>query len=118
PRNGAAHADVKLTHTDGWRDKTAYDRQSGTVRLDSTLGAAHVKTIASAAHIDQETGANSPLVYDDYINNPTRNNFPIAFRKVGALRLSSEIERAFGAGASQLTVTPYVRANSMDLLAS
>jgi outer membrane receptor protein involved in Fe transport len=115
---GAAHADVNLTHTDGWRDKTAYDRQSGTVRLDSTVGAAHVKTIASAAHIDQETGANSPLVYDDYINNPTRNNFPIAFRKVGALRLSSEIEHAFGAGASQLTVTPYVRANSMDLLAS
>jgi len=113
---GAAHADVNLTHTDGWRDETAYDRQSGTVRLDSSLGATQLKTIVSAAHIDQETGANSPLVYGDYINDPMRNNFPIAFRKVRALRLSSEIEREFGDGL--LAITPYARANSMDLLAS
>lgn len=113
---GAAHADLNLTHTDGWRDKTAYDRQSGTVRLDSQVGATRLKTIASVARIDQETGANSPLVYSDYINDPTRNNFPIAFRKVGALRLSSEIEREFGNGL--LAVTPYARDNSMDLLAS
>jgi outer membrane receptor protein involved in Fe transport len=113
---GSAHADLNLTHTDGWRDKTAYDRQSGTVRLDSEFGATHLKTIVSAARIDQETGANSPLVYADYINHPTRNNFPIAYRKVGALRLSSEIERSFGEGS--LAVTPYARANSMDLLAS
>jgi outer membrane receptor protein involved in Fe transport len=113
---GAAHADVNITHTDGWRDKTAYDRQSGTVRLDSQAGVTQLKTIVSAAHIDQETGANSPLIYSDYINDPTRNNFPIAFREVRALRLSSEVEREFGSGL--LAITPYARANSMDLLAS
>lgn len=113
---GAAHADLNLTHTDGWRDKTAYDRRSGTVRLDSRVGATRLKTIVAAADIDQETGANSPLVYADYIDNPTRNNFPIAFRKVSAVRVSSEIEREFGTGL--LTLTPYARENRMDLLAS
>jgi len=113
---GAAHADLNLTHTDGWREKTAYDRQSGTVRLDSEAGATRFKTIVSAAHIDQETGANSPLIYSDYIDNPTRNYYPIAYRKVSALRASSEIEHEVG--DSLLAVLPYVRANSMDLLAS
>jgi outer membrane receptor protein involved in Fe transport len=113
---GAAHADVNLTHADGWRDRTGYDRQSGTVRLDSSVGATRFRTIVSAAHIDQETGANSPLVYGDYVDNPTRNNFPIAFRKVGALRASTTIERDVGDG--QLALTPYLRVNRMDLLAS
>jgi hypothetical protein len=48
-----------------------------------------LKTIVSASNIDQHTGANSPLVLRDYINNPTRSYLPIAFRKVQAFRLSS-----------------------------
>jgi outer membrane receptor protein involved in Fe transport len=113
---GLGRADINLTHTDGWRDKTAYDRQSATLRLDSTVGTGSLNTVLSAGHIDQETGANSPLTYDDYINNPTKNNFPIAYRKVQALRLSTTYERSFGDGL--LSVRPYVRDNSMDLLAS
>ena len=115
-RIGALHADLNVSHTDGWRDQTAYDRASATLRLDSALGAGTLKTVLAYSNIDQETGANSPLIEADYLNNPTRNNFPIAFRKVQALRLSSEYQQRFGDGL--LSVTPYLRDNSMDLLAS
>jgi outer membrane receptor protein involved in Fe transport len=113
----AWRADVNLTHTDGWRDATAYDRNSGTFRWDRALGASStLKTVLAFSNVDQETGANSPLIRDDYLNNPTRNYLPIAFRKVSALRLSSSYERE--SGDTLLTLTPYLRDNSMDLLAS
>jgi outer membrane receptor protein involved in Fe transport len=115
--DNAVRGDLNLTHTDGWREKTAYDRQSGGVRWDRALGAAAtLKTLFSFSNIDQETGANSPLVRDDFQNNPTRNYLPVAFRKVSALRLSSAYEQEMG--NSLLSLTPYVRDNSMDLLAS
>ena len=86
----AWRADLNLTSTDGWRDITTYDRQSGTLRWDRVKDAdATLKTILAFSRIDQETGANSPLTLNDYLNNPTRNYLPIAFRKVSALRLSS-----------------------------
>ncbi|MBM3531283.1 MAG: TonB-dependent receptor [Alphaproteobacteria bacterium] len=113
----AWRADLNATHTDGWRDKTGYDRRSGTFRWDRALGGdATLKTVLSFSKIDQETGANSPLPLNDYLNNPTKNNLPIAFRKVGALRLSSSYEREIG--NSLVSITPYLRDNSMDLLAS
>jgi outer membrane receptor protein involved in Fe transport len=113
----AWRGDLNLTHTDGWRDTTAYDRQSGTLRWDRALGTdATLKTVAAFSSIDQQTGANSPLVQDDYLNNPKRNYLPIAFRKVSALRLSSSYDKEFG--TSLLSITPYVRDNSMNLLAS
>jgi outer membrane receptor protein involved in Fe transport len=113
----AWRGDLNLTHTDGWRDVTAYDRQSGTFRWDRALGSdATLKTVAAFSHIDQQTGANSPLVYNDYVNNPTRNYLPIAFRKVSAFRLSTDYERELG--NNLLSLTPYVRDDSMDLLAS
>jgi outer membrane receptor protein involved in Fe transport len=109
--------DLNLTHTDGWRDKTAYDRQSGVARWDRALGSdASLKTVLGFSHVDQKTGANSPLVLDDYLNHPTKNYLPIAFRKVNALRLHSAYEQQLG--SSLLSLTPYFRDNSMDLLAS
>lgn len=113
----AWRADVNVTHTDGWRDATAYDRQSGMFRWDRVLGPdAMLKTVVSASHIDQQTGANSPLTYSDYVLNPTRNYLPIAYRKVGAFRLSTSYEKE--SGNSLVSITPYVRDNSMELLAS
>jgi len=110
-------AGVNLTHTDGWRDATSYDRQSGTLRWDRELGGnSSLKTVAAFSNVDQQTGANSPLIESDYRDNPTRNYLPIAFRKVSAFRLSSAYEH--GAGASLLSLTPYFRDDSMDLLAS
>jgi outer membrane receptor protein involved in Fe transport len=118
-RSGAdgVRADLNLTHTDGWRDRTAYDRQGGTMRWDRQIdGDRSLRTVLAFSNIDQETGANSPLVSADYLNNPTRNNTPIAYRKVQALRLYSAYEQRFG--DSLLSLTPYVRHDSMDLLAS
>ena len=113
----AWRADFNATHTDGWRAKTAYDRRSGTVRWDRALGSdATLKTVMSFSKIEQQTGANSPLVLADYLNDPQRNNLAIAFREVGALRLSAAYEREVG--GSLWSITPYFRDNSMDLLAS
>ena len=112
--DGAVRVGANLTHADGWRDKTAYDRQSLNFRSDQDLGeGAMLKTILGYTRIDQQTGANSALTYNDYLNNPTKNNFSIAWRKVDALRLSSQYERDFG--AALLSITPYLRSNAMDL---
>lgn len=110
-------ASLNLTHTDGWRDFTAYDRQGGTFRWDREIDPdTTLRTVLTFSNIDQQTGANSPLVEADYRNNPTRNNTPIAYRKVQAVRLYSAWERRMG--ANLLSITPYVRHDAMDLLAS
>lgn len=112
--DGAVRAAVNLTHTDGWRDQTAYDRQSASFRHDQALAdGAVLKTILGYTKIDQQTGANTALSYKDYVNNPTKNNLSIAYRKVDALRLSTQYERELG--AALLTITPYLRRNAMDL---
>ena len=117
----AWRADLNLTHTDGWRDTTAYDRQSGNFRWDRAIDAdASLKTVFAFSRVDQQTGANSPLlagsVINDYENDPRRNYLPIAYRKVDAYRLSTSYERQ--SGDSLLSITPYLRDDSMDLLAS
>lgn len=115
--NGGWRGDLNLTKTDGWRDDTGYDRKSGTLRWDHFVGdSTFLKTVLGFSEIDQETGANSPLIRGDYKHDPTRNYLPIAFREVSALRLSTSYERDMG--DSLLSITPYVRDNSMDLLAS
>ena len=115
---GALRGDLNLTHADGWRDATGYDRRSGTVRWDAGLGDSTVaKTVFAFSRVDQQTGANSPLPLADYLNRPTTNYRPIAFRAVEALRLSTSIDHEIGSGGL-LTVTPYLRDNTMDLLAS
>lgn len=112
--DGAGRAALNLTHSDGWRDHTAYDRQSLNLRQDQALGEGGLlKTIVGATHIDQQTGANSPLTWDDYWNNPTKNNYAIAWRKVDALRVSTQYERELG--DALLSLTPYLRSNAMDL---
>jgi outer membrane receptor protein involved in Fe transport len=115
-RNGW-RAGLNLTHTDGWRDATDYDRQSGTLRWDHAFDAnAGLKTVFAFSNIDQQTGANSALTETDYHNNPTDNYLPVAYRKVKAFRLSSAYERE--SGNDLLSVTPYLRHDSMELLAS
>jgi outer membrane receptor protein involved in Fe transport len=111
--DGAVRGALNLTRTDGWREATGYERQSANLRWDAGSGNTRFKTILGVTRIDQQTGANSPLPEADYRNDPTKNNMPIAFRKVKAARLSTEIERE--AGASLYTVTPYLRFNAMDL---
>jgi outer membrane receptor protein involved in Fe transport len=115
--DNAWRADLNLTHTDGWRDATGYDRQSALARWDHGFGAdAVAKTTLAYSHIDQQTGANSPLVYADYMNDPTKNYYAIAYRQVEAVRLSSAFERE--SGDTLISVIPYVRDDSMELLPS
>ena len=111
----ALRADLNLTHTDGWRDSTAYDRQSVNLRWDHEYDAQTlVKTILGGTHIDQQTGANSALPLSLYLNNPTVNLRSAAYRKVDALRFSSAVEKDLGQGVL-LSITPYFRDNRMDL---
>lgn len=110
-------ADLNLTRTDGWREATDYRRGSGTLRWDRALGdAAMLKTVLTYSGIDQHTAGSSAISLTDYQNNPTVNYTPISFRKVKAARLSTAYEKE--TGNSLLSITPYVRDDSMDLLAN
>jgi len=107
--------DLNITHTDGWREDTEYDRQSGTIRWDRFLtNGATIKTVVTTSNIDQQTAGTSKLSKSDYLNNPTRNLTPISFRKIEALRVTSayEIEN----DNTLWSITPYARYNSTELL--
>jgi outer membrane receptor protein involved in Fe transport len=107
--------DLNLSHTDGWRDATGYDRVSGSLRWDRvTARGWYFKTLATFSDIDQETAGTSTLPEADYFDDPTLNLTPISFRKVTAFRLSTEVRR--DAGASSWSFIPYFRYDSMDLL--
>jgi iron complex outermembrane receptor protein len=109
--------DLNLTHSAGWRDGTAYDRQSATVRWDrvSAQGSAW-KTLLAFSHIDQQTAGSSLLQEDDFLANPTRNLTPISFRDVQAVRISTDYQRV--TRQASLSVIPYFRYDTMDLLAN
>lgn len=112
---GALRADVNISHTDGWRDKTAYDRLSTNLRWDNAPnGNTIIKTIMGYTTIDQQTGANSALTPTEYKQTPTVNARSAAFRKVDAFRLSSNIDHYLGEN-EMISVTPYFRNNQMEL---
>lgn len=106
-------ADLNLTRTDGWRDASAYDRQSGTVRYDyfrsNGLTARTVLTASSVNQSDVPT-----LSATQFAETPTLNRAPISYRQVTAVRLSSAIEHE---GAETLwSLTPYARYDVLDLM--
>ncbi|MDH5446250.1 MAG: TonB-dependent receptor [Gammaproteobacteria bacterium] len=108
-------ADLNLTHTDGWRKSTEYDRQSVTGRWDRTLqSGATLKTVITHSNIDQQTAGSSRLYREDFENNPTENYTPISYRKVEASRLSMAYEKE--TADSLINITPYLRSNTMELL--
>lgn len=115
--DNGVRADLNLTRTDGWRQMTGYTRNSGTLRWDRALGEdSTLKTLATFSNIDQQTAGSSAISLADYSNNPTINYTPISLRKVNALRLSAAYERE--TANTLLSITPYVRDDSMDLLAN
>lgn len=107
-------ADLNLSHTDGWRSGTAYDRQSLNLRWDTRVAGGSVKTTAAWSHIDQNTAGSSALARGDYEHEPTRNYTPISYRKVSALRVGSSWERS--GERSSFSITPYARWNEMEML--
>ncbi|TXT25134.1 MAG: TonB-dependent receptor [Gallionellaceae bacterium] len=115
--NNGVRADLNLTKTNGWRQTTGYTRQSGSLRWDRALeNDAALKVFATASNIDQQTAGSSAISLNDYLNNPTINYTPISLRKVKAARLSAAYEKE--TANSSLSITPYVRDDSMDLLAN
>lgn len=115
--DGAFRADLNLTDSDGWRERTGYDRQSGTLRYDRGVGADGViKFVAAFSTIDQQTAGSSAIVEADYRDNPTRNYTPISYRKVDAFRVSAAYDREDA--NSLLSITPYFRRDKMELLAN
>ncbi|VAW93792.1 TonB-dependent receptor; Outer membrane receptor for ferrienterochelin and colicins [hydrothermal vent metagenome] len=108
-------ASLNLTSSDGWRNNTEYDRISANLRVDNFLdNGASLKTIFSATDVDQKTAGSSRLLRDDYLNNPELNYTPISYRQVQAYRLSTEYEK--GGKDNSLSITPYLRHNTMALL--
>ena len=108
-------AELNVTRTDGWRDGTAYDRQSGTVRWDHDRGrGSRFRTVATFSRIDQNTAGSSSVSRDDYFNDPEINYTPISYRRIKAFRLYGAYERL--GERSLLTVTPFVRWNRMHIL--
>jgi iron complex outermembrane recepter protein len=110
-------ADLNITRADGWRDATPYDRQSGTVRWDYALGeTGRVKTVAAFSHIDQPGDGGGDLTTDDFRADPTTTYSPVAFRRVKAARLSTELQ--LRGEQSSFGATMYARYNELDLLPS
>jgi outer membrane receptor protein involved in Fe transport len=110
----AVRGDLNLTHTDGWREATGYDRQAGSLRWDRAGEAWAFKTLATFGAIDQQTAGTSTLPEEDYLRNPTSNLTPISLRDVTAFRLSTEAR--YLSGPTLVTAIPYFRYDSMDLL--
>lgn len=109
--------DLNVTRADGWRDGTPYDRQSGTFRWDYRLGeSGRLKTVAAFSHIDQPGDGGGDLGATDYQTSPSMSYFPIAFRRVKAARLSTELQTR--GTLSSFAATLYARYNELDLLPS
>jgi outer membrane receptor protein involved in Fe transport len=106
--------DGNYTRTDGWRDGTSYDRQSGTLRWDRALASGRLKTVIAFSNIDQQTAGSSAISAADFDTMPTRNLTPISFRQVEALRISTAYERQ--GARSLVSITPFARYNSMEMI--
>ncbi|MBI3398886.1 MAG: TonB-dependent receptor plug domain-containing protein [Deltaproteobacteria bacterium] len=62
--------DLNDTHTDGWQDDTAYDRQAATLRYDYALNATtSAKTVIAYSNIDGH-GESAGLSKKDYETRP------------------------------------------------
>ncbi|HJR16283.1 MAG TPA: TonB-dependent receptor, partial [Gemmatimonadales bacterium] len=110
-------ADINVTRSDGWRQGSSYDRQSGTLRWDLHLSeGARLKTIAALTHVDQPGDGGGDLDAEDFHTAPSRTYIPAAFRRVNAVRLSSELQ--VRGEQSSFGGTLYARYNELDLLPS
>lgn len=113
--NNGFRLDLNDTHTDGWQDDTAYDRQAATLRhdymLDTTL---NIKTVLAYSKIDGH-GESAGLSKADYETRPSYSYTTFNFRKVDAFRLSFDIEKEVSEGKGLISVIPYYRQNEMHL---
>jgi outer membrane receptor protein involved in Fe transport len=106
-------ADLNLTRMRGWRERSAYDRQSATVRWDHTGDDGFsVRTVVTGTLVDQQD-----LLAQDSAQFRARdplNRSPLAYRDVTALRASTAVARERQGSAWSLT--PYARYNVLKLV--
>ncbi|BFM15894.1 TonB-dependent receptor [Maricurvus nonylphenolicus] len=110
--------DINATDSDGYRDNADYTRYSTTLRYDNQLtDKLKLKVLGSYSDIEQ-SGVSS-LEYDDYKNDPKKNRYQgdIGYRDVKALRLSAEFNYQM-TDDQLLTITPFYRDNSMEMMPS
>jgi len=113
--SGGVLGELNLTRTDGWREGTAYDRQSATLRWDHRASpATSVRSMATYSRVDQGTAGSSAISEEDFRNDPERNYTPISYRDVQAMRASVAIDHM--RGNTLFSVTPFVRWNRMEML--
>ncbi|HVF38393.1 MAG TPA: TonB-dependent receptor, partial [Gemmatimonadaceae bacterium] len=104
--------DLNVTHGDGWKDGSNFDRKSGTIRWESNANGVTAKTVLTGSRISQfDVPALSGA---QFASSPDLNKAPIAFRNVDAVRISSAIEKEFK--STLFSLTPYARYNTMELL--
>lgn len=108
---------LNLTTNQGYQDHAHYDRQTGNLRWDRAVGSdAIVKTIFSFSKVDQNhVGSLTRSQFDDD-DTRKKNNIAFSYRKVDAFRLSSAYEKDLG--NALVSITPYVRDNSMEIIPS
>lgn len=91
--NHGFRLDLNDTHTDGWQEDTAYDRQAATLRHDYMLSTTlNIKTVIAYSKIDGH-GESMGLSKADYESRPWYSYTTFNFRKVDAFRLSFDIEK-------------------------
>lgn len=111
---GGVLGELNITRTDGWRDGTAYGRQSGSLRWDYGSEATSLRTMISYSRIDQNTAGSSALPEAEYHSRPRLNLTPISYREVQAARASVAWEHL--RGSTLFSVTPFARWNEMEML--
>jgi outer membrane receptor protein involved in Fe transport len=107
-------ADLNVTHSDNWKIDAPFDRQSGTLRWDAAMGTSGwtAKTLITGSNISQQ---DVPAISRALFDTATATNLaPIAYRKVKALRASTEVARE--ADRTLWSFTAYGRSNDMQLL--
>lgn len=111
----AWRANLNLTRTDGWHDKSGYDRKAGTFRWDRAVSDDSIlKTVFSVSKVNQQHVGN--LNANEFNNTPRANNIPFSYRKVDAFRLSTDYQKE--TANSLLSITPYIRDNRMEIIPS
>ncbi len=109
----ALRADVNLTRSEGWRDQAPFDRQSGTIRWDHQgANGITVRTTLTGSRIRQNDVF--ALTLDQFKARDPVNKSPLAYRRVDAARLTTNIEGT--RGALKWSVTPYGRYDNLGLM--
>ena len=112
-KTDAWRANLNLTRSDGWQDHAEYHRESFSTRWDHAGQDEGIfKNVLAVSHINQNHVGE--LDETEYKNDPKKNNAPISYRIVDALRLSTAYEQE--QGNTLWSFTPYFRRNRMEIL--